>query len=151
MRTLAVAVFAMAIPAEQRTLFTDVVTRRLTVRDAEQLARRVAVDRVRKDDLTPELLNLEREFTEKLGTRVRIERKDQGGGGRVLIEFFSADDLVAIKQVLAREREAIASAAPAPAVTEAEVAAVADAVEAAPVAPKEEESDDLYSISNFTV
>ena len=106
---------------------------------------------VQLQDLTPELLNLEREFTEKLGTRVRIERKDQGGGGRVLIEFFSADDLVAIKQVLAREREAIASAAPAPAVTEAEVAAVADAVEAAPVAPKEEESDDLYSISNFTV
>ena len=96
-------------PDEQRTLFVEITDKHLTVRDAEQLARRVAIDRTRKDDLTPELLNLEREFTEKLGTRVRIERKDKGNGGRVLIEFFSPGDLEAIRQALVAQEQAIAA------------------------------------------
>ena len=62
---------------EQKTLFKEIITTRLTVRDSEQVARRIAVDRSRKGDLTPELLLFERELTEKLGTRVRIERKSR--------------------------------------------------------------------------
>jgi len=49
-------------PEEQKTLFTEIVTKRLTTRDAESLARRVATERSRKGDLTPELLLLEREL-----------------------------------------------------------------------------------------
>lgn len=86
--------------AEQQTLFKEILSKRLTVRDSEQVARRVATERVRKGDLTPELLLLERELTEKLGTRVRIEKKDQGG--KVLIDFFSVDDLAHIRSVLSR-------------------------------------------------
>ena len=96
--------------AEQKTLFTEIIARHLTVRDSEQLARRVAIEKVRKSDLSPELLLLERELTEKLGTRVRIERKDQGG--KVLIDFFSVDDLAHIRSVFSSSRSGVAVAAP---------------------------------------
>src|SRR3989344_1638161 len=85
-------------PQEQKTFFTELITRKISVRDAEQLARRIATEKVRKSDLTPELLLFERELTEKLGTRVRIEKKEQGG--KVLIDFFSVDDLAQIRAVL---------------------------------------------------
>lgn len=144
-------------PQEQRTLFTEVMTNKLTVRDTEQLARRVALEKVRKTDLTPELLLLERELTEKLGTRVRIEKKDQGGGGKVLIDFFSVDDLANIRAMLASvQQSATASIPVAPrseVIDEAPVMSVTpeENVVAPVIEQKQENSDDLYSISNFTV
>ena len=123
-------------PAEQKTLFTEIVTRKLNVRDAEQLARRVATDRVRKTDLTPELLLLERELTEK---------KDQGG--KVLIDFFTVDDLAHIRAALSKKDEASGIPATADAIEEAP-ASLAE-VHERPVSKQEE--DDLYSIKNFTV
>lgn len=137
-------------PEEQRTLFTEITSRKLTVRDTEQLARRAAVEKVRKNDLTPELLLLERELTEKLGTRVRIEKKDQGGGGKVLIEFFSVDDLANIRVMLASSREATAPASPSTPQQPADpISSGGTPTREAPA--QEENSDDLYSISNFTV
>lgn len=137
-------------PEEQRTLFTEITSRKLTVRDTEQLARRAAVEKVRKNDLTPELLLLERELTEKLGTRVRIEKKDQGGGGKVLIEFFSVDDLANIRVMLANSREAAAPASPStPQQPANPMSSGGTPTREAPA--QEENSDDLYSISNFTV
>lgn len=132
-------------PAEQRTFFKEIVERHLTVRDAEQMARRIATERVRKTDLTPELLLLERELTEKLGTRVRIEKKQEGG--KVTIDFFSVDDLAHIRSMLTREGASQQSA---------EVPAAEASPE--PVPPQTElhekenkEESDLYSIRNFTV
>lgn len=133
----------------QKTLFQEILTRRLTVRDAEQVARRIATERARKTDLTPELLLLERELTERLGTRVRIEKKDQGG--KVLIDFFSVDDLVHIREVFTRQQQApVASAVPVAEQTDApEIIVAVDAPAA--VAQQEPEEVDLYSIKNFTV
>src|SRR3989338_8298419 len=132
--------------AEQKTLFTEIITRHLTVRDSEQLARRVAVEKVRKSDLSPELLLLERELTEKLGTRVRIERKDQGG--KVLIDFFSVDDLAHIRSMLSKERQPVQAA-------ELPKAETPDASTTLPQHPvedgKRKEEEDLYSINNFTL
>ncbi len=138
-------------PAEQQTLFKEIIAKRLTVRDSEQVARRIAVDKSRKGDLTPELLLFERELTEKLGTRVRIEKKNQGG--KVLIDFFSVDDLAHIRSVLSRER-AVASSVVTSDATEASVAVPdqAPSQSAAPIAAEKEDSDtDLYSINNFSV
>lgn len=127
---------------EQRTLFKEIILKKLTVRDSEQLARRVAVERSRKGDLTPELLLLERELTDALGTRVRIEKKDQGG--KLLIDFFSADDLAHIRKMLSTEKGSSA-VAPQPQVSAAPQ-------EGSPAEQKpESDSDDLYSISNFSV
>src|SRR3989338_9092367 len=85
-------------PQEQKTFFQELLVRKISVRDAEQLARRIATEKTRKNDLTPELLLFERELTEKLGTRVRIEKKQEGG--KVLIDFFYVDDLAQIRAVL---------------------------------------------------
>lgn len=124
-------------PAEQKTFFQEIISRRMTVRDAEQFARRIATERTRKSDLTPELLLLERELTEKLGTRVRIEKKEQGG--KVLIDFFSVDDLAHIREILSKQTtpspdKTVSGEGPSPAAQEEKKA-----------------EDDLYSISNFSV
>ena len=123
------------------------------MRDAEQLARRIATEKTRKPDLTPELLLFERELTEKLGTRVRIEKKDQGG--KVVIDFFSVDDLAQIRAVLS---EAGIKAEAAPLARRQEEPIVSEEPEAEPqpepvpeTTKKEDKEDELYSISNFTV
>lgn len=79
-------------PEEQNTLFKEIIYRKLTVRDAEAIARKVAHDRVRKKPtFDPEIDELEVQLAESLGTRVQIERKDVGG--KVMIDFFSNEDL----------------------------------------------------------
>jgi ParB family transcriptional regulator, chromosome partitioning protein len=133
----------------QKTLFNEILTRRLTVRDAEQVARRIATERARKSDLSPELLLLERELTEKLGTRVRIEKKEQGG--KVLIDFFSVDDLVHIREVFTRQHHARADANEnAVSAGNSEVVVEVEA-QSTPAPAQQEEEDGLYSIKNFTV
>ncbi len=79
-------------PEEQNTLFKEITMQKLTVREAEHIARSVATDKVRKNHIPPEIRKIERELTENLGTRVRIEQKD-GNVGRVHIDFTSKDDL----------------------------------------------------------
>jgi len=146
----------MEKPLEQQTLFKEIIERRLTVRDTEALARRAAVERVRhKALLSPDLLNLEKQLSERLGTRVRIEKKDTGG--KVMIDFFSPEDLTQL--CLALTAPAAREDAPA---TEASISVgAADAQEKepdGPVAtpkpadPREGSAEtDLYSIRNFSV
>lgn len=80
-------------PEEQMTLFKEIVHKKLTVRDAESIARRSAQDKIRKKsrDFNPEILKLEKELTEQLGTRVHIETREVGG--KITIDFFSDEDL----------------------------------------------------------
>lgn len=86
-------------PEEQRTLFKEIMYKKLTVRESEGIARRIAVERARrKPELNPEMLQLERELTETLGTRVHIEQKEVGG--KITIDYFSPDDLRSLIDVL---------------------------------------------------
>jgi len=80
-------------PEEQIVLFKEIVYKKITVREAEKLARKIAYDRVRKKEFMPdpEMIELEEEFQEKLGTRVHIDRKELGG--QIKIDFFSVEDL----------------------------------------------------------
>ena len=79
--------------AEQQVLFKEIMLKRLTVRDTESIARRIAFDRVRKKEYiyAPEILEMERELGEALGTRVAIEPKENGG--KLIIDFMGEDDL----------------------------------------------------------
>ncbi len=87
-------------PAEQETLFHDIIRRRLTVRDAERIARRIAFERARKsEDLDPEIMEMEEKLMERLGARVVIEKKRQGG--KLVIEFMSASELKHILDLVA--------------------------------------------------
>lgn len=90
-------------PEEQLVLFKEIMTKKLTVREAESLSRRVATERIRNKGkyLDPAIIELEKNFTETLGTRVRIEKNKEGG--TVTIDFFSPDDLVALLGKLNKE------------------------------------------------
>ncbi len=84
-------------PEEQMVLVKEILLKKLTVRETEAVARRAAQDKVtNKYKINPEILSLERAFTEKLGTRVQIETREVGG--RLVISFFSSEDLQALLQ-----------------------------------------------------
>ncbi|MDP2651114.1 MAG: ParB/RepB/Spo0J family partition protein [bacterium] len=142
-------------PQEQETLFKEIIFKKLNVREAESIARHIAVERARKL-IDPELIDIEDRFKETLGTRVRIEKKDDGG--RVTIDFFSRDDLLALLEKLVNSPhptgwvdadKALAGidakevAAQADPLTEEEKVLAEDSTN--------DEDDDLYSVANFTV
>ena len=87
-------------PEEQTTLFKEIVIKKLTVREAEAISRRIAVDRIRKHsrNFDPEIIELENKLTETLGARVQIEKKEIGG--KVTIDFLSDEDLRGIFDIL---------------------------------------------------
>ncbi len=87
-------------PEEQLVLFKEIIYKKISVREAERLARKIAVDRVRKIEFMPdpEITELEEEFQEKLGTRVHIDRKELGG--QIKIDFFSTEDLRTILNLI---------------------------------------------------
>ncbi|MDO8492340.1 MAG: ParB/RepB/Spo0J family partition protein [bacterium] len=80
-------------PEEQAVLFKEIMYKKLSVRDTEGLARRIAYEKVRKKEymLDPDIADIEAKLTESLGTRVKIEKKENGG--KVVIDFFTNDDL----------------------------------------------------------
>src|SRR3989344_2152923 len=80
-------------PEEQIVLFKEILYKKITVREAERLSRKIAYDRVRKKEFMPdpELVELEEEFGERLGTRVQIDKRELGG--QIKIDFLSVDDL----------------------------------------------------------
>lgn len=85
---------------EQEVLFKEIIFKKLTVREAEAIARRVAYDKVRKKEyaIDPEIVEMEEKLAQSFGTRVKIERKETGG--KVMIDFFSNDDLREILNIL---------------------------------------------------
>jgi ParB family chromosome partitioning protein len=87
-------------PEEQIVLFKEILYKKITVREAERLARKIAFDRVRKKEFMPdpEITELEEEFQDKLGTRVHIDRKELGG--QIKIDFFSTEDLRSILELI---------------------------------------------------
>ncbi len=80
-------------PEEQITLYKEIVYKKLTVREAERIARHTAAERTRKKsvNLDPELIELEERLTKTLGTRVQVESR--GEGGKITIDFFSPKEL----------------------------------------------------------
>jgi ParB family chromosome partitioning protein len=87
-------------PEEQTVLFKEIMLRKMTVRDAEKVARRIAYDKVRKKEkmYNPEIVEIEEEVSGVLGTRVHIEKKDKGG--KIEIDFFDEEGLKNILEVI---------------------------------------------------
>lgn len=140
-------------PEERETLFREITLKKLSVRAAERIARSIAQERVRSHHRkTREMVELEKSLTETLGTRVIIETNAEGG--RLLIEFFSPDDLQQLVDALAAEHEAAktqALGAPDTFPVYPNTSQVSDDP-VPPAAPEEpSEDEELYSISNFSV
>lgn len=126
---------------EQETLFKEIIFKKLNVRESEQIARKIAVEKTRKKDLVdPELMEIEGLLSESLGTRVSIEKREKGG--KVTIDFFSNDDLRAILDMIEKKRQ---GPIPAPDATPFED----DPDAKLPSTP--DEDDTLYSIKNFSL
>jgi len=87
-------------PEEQAVLFKEILIKKFTVRDAEKVARRIAYDKIRKKEkmIDPEIVELEEQVSQRLGTRVHIEKS--GTGGKIEIDFFSTEDMRSIIALL---------------------------------------------------
>ncbi len=151
-------------PEEQMVLLKEIIYKKLTVREAEKVSRKIAYDRIRKKEYMPdpEIIELEEELQDKLGTRVHIERKDLGG--QIKIDYFSTEDLRAI---LDQIQKGAAEKSPtdmlenhiAKNIGAEEIAVENPNLEGEPEAPlddrsKEEVKEDdakLYDISNFSL
>lgn len=90
-------------PEEMMTVFRDITVRKLSVRDVEKITREIAWEKARKRDIKPEIEEMEKAFAESLGTKVEI--REQEGGGKLIIDFFSTDDLASILQQLKQKKE----------------------------------------------
>ncbi len=92
-------------PEEQIVLFKEILFKKMTVRDAEKAARRIAYDKVRKKEyiVDPEIIEMEEKLQESLGTRVHIEKKENGG--YITIDFFTNEDLHTILNMIKNSEE----------------------------------------------
>lgn len=159
-------------PDEQKQLFAEMMVRKMTVREAEGIARRIAFDKVRKKDKfhDPDIADIEGRFAETLGTRVHIEKKEVGG--KIMIDFFSYEELQAILARLQEENNrklpenkaqlpnqvVSTNEAPREYVAPAAVASVAalvtetaaEAIEATPIMDQEQDLVDSSSIPEVT-
>lgn len=134
-------------PEERETLFKEIILKKLPVRAAERIARSIAQERVHKHHRKSlEMVEIEKALTETLGTRVIIETNAEGG--RLLIDFFSPDDLQQLVAALAAEQKGKEAETPASPVFPNTTQLPDDLI--APAAP-EESDDELYSVSNFSV
>jgi len=142
-------------PEEQAVLLKEIILKKLNVREAEKMSRRVAQDKVRSkkyiDD--PEFREIQENLSESLGTRVQIERFENGGV--VSIDFLTKEE---VRQLLDVVKGNKGSAV----LQEEEVQpeenfsgedATAEAPEEVPETSEvsNEEDDELYSLKNFSL
>ncbi len=144
---------------EQLTLFKEILFKKLNVREAEHIARKIAVNKVRKAErgFDPEILELEKELTESLGTRVQIEKKEVGG--KIVIDFFSNEDVrnfakrVLTEMEAAKDTEIVSSPQDELSQEASKPAEPGDLEEAEvnPLGRENPEDEDLYNIRNFSL
>jgi len=151
-------------PDEQMVLFKEITIKRISVREAERIGRKIAFEKIRNKDYIPdpEIMAIEEKLQESLGTRVHIEKKDFGG--HIQIDFFSHDDLRSIfalfkgnegKMGTEMMEAFITKNAPAEtiaSVSEENIENVAPLDDrSADEIKKAEEETDLYDISKFSI
>lgn len=146
-------------PEEQETLFKEIMYKKLNVREAEMIARKIAFERARKKErmMDPEIVEMEDILKEALGTRVQIEKKLNGG--QVHIDFFSNDDLLALVQLIRSHQEQKEKGGIDPeAVVVAKIDQHFEEMERKlqeeankPKEPEKEEDPSVYSVENFSI
>lgn len=166
---------------EQEVVFQEILLKKLSVREVERIARKIATDKIRKrnpDEFDVHLIEIEKQFTETLGTRVQIQKTDFGG--KLTIDYFSTDDLEllltrikqeyqnsqVINQVAVPEAAAaitnatgleVATETPVQNFADVEIPEalfipeVADEIAEDTIIEPEEDDSSLYSINSFTV
>jgi ParB family chromosome partitioning protein len=143
-------------PEEQETLFREIIYKKMTVRDAELVARKIATERARKKEniFDPEIVSMEEKFTESLGTRVHIEKGQNGG--KITIDFFSNEDLRTILDLMEGQKKKKVDEMLNKHIAEVGEIKTEESVELLDDRSKEEkkadeENEELYSVKNFSL
>jgi len=95
------ALLALNKEADQLKILEAIVKKGLSVRQTEEMARRIvagAQPRRRDEPPSPETEALENEFRNALGTKVRLFRSKKGG--KLVIQFYSEEELEAIYRII---------------------------------------------------
>ncbi|MEZ4200674.1 MAG: ParB/RepB/Spo0J family partition protein [Candidatus Paceibacterota bacterium] len=93
-------------PQEQDTVYREILLKKLSVREVERITRKIATDKVRKknwQNTDPALIEIEKQLTESLGTRVQIAKTDYGG--KVTIDYFSTEDLEKLLGLIEQQKQ----------------------------------------------
>jgi len=95
------AILALENPEKQRALFEMILKNNLTVRQTEDKTKEISVQtHKRVMHLDPETKNIIDKLTGALGTKVKISKSGQGG--RILIDFYSEEELNNIVEKIAQ-------------------------------------------------
>ena len=88
------ALLAIEDEAERRNAWQQVIDRGLTVRQTERLARRgpSGASKLAHNGADPEIDRIESRIRDTLGTKVEL-RRQKNGRGRLVLHFFSDDEL----------------------------------------------------------
>ncbi len=136
-------------PEEQVVLFKEIMSMKLTVREAESFARRIATEKIRNKAkyLDPTIIELEKNFTESLGTRVRIEKHKEGG--TVTIDFFNPEDLRILLEKLNNQKGQLVT-------NNQEIIKEGETLDVAvddrsTKEKQQEENEEIYSLKNFSL
>ena len=94
-------------PEEQSVLLKEIILKKLNVRESEQMARRVAQDKVRSKKYIedPEVIEIQEGLSESLGTRVQIERFENGGV--VSIDFLTNEEVRQLLEAVEMQKNAV--------------------------------------------
>lgn len=134
-------------PEEQNTLFREIMLKKMTVREAEKISRKIAFDKVRKKErmFDPEIVELEQQISDTLGTRVHIEPKENGG--KIQIDYFGEDDLKKILSILNKREEVKGNTIEEMSQSISE----STPLEIAEDDSTKEDEEDAYSMNDFTI
>lgn len=136
---------------EQLVLFKEIILKKLSVREAESLSRRVATEKIRNKEkyLDPQIIEMEKTITETLGTRVRIEKGKEGG--KVTIDFFSQDDLRALLDKLVNTKNENLASTSTPVSNAISTEQTGPVDDRAPADAEKQDNEELYSLKDFSL
>ncbi len=99
----------LALPTDElrRKLANRAMAGRLSVREVERLVRRyltgTSQEKTKKYNKPPNIMDLERNLSTQLGTKVKIETRKNGQRGKIIIEFQSLDEFERIAEKIGLE------------------------------------------------
>lgn len=102
------ALLALPTGLAQEAALETILARDLTVRQTEELVRKLTGKRspaAARPALPPELIDLEERLRSRLGTRVNLNRR--GRGGTMVIHYYSDEDLTHLTELIMGEDETV--------------------------------------------
>ncbi|HHE45870.1 MAG TPA: ParB/RepB/Spo0J family partition protein, partial [Candidatus Moranbacteria bacterium] len=91
---------AIPNPEKQRAFFEMIIKNKLTVRQTERKTKEILVQAHKRNvSIDPKIKRWEDEFSQALGTKVKI--KKSGNGGRIIIDYYSDEEIDGILKRIA--------------------------------------------------